>query len=178
MIFFGLWLKKKKKTGLTIQSQDPIFIMDCQSQPNPLNRIGIRIEQSSYTLVVKCVNVNTFHREISIYTGVTVSVQGWGSQYWHYWVLISTQGLDIRTRKGSRYRYCTDKICTLSDSRRGVSVTVLVRIPRPQCSIIFCHLSCSHNNYFHVESCCWSCTCLNSSVFTFNRFSVNVIAFI
>jgi hypothetical protein len=35
------------KTGLTIQIQNPIFTLDCQSQSNSLNRIAIRIEQSS-----------------------------------------------------------------------------------------------------------------------------------
>ncbi len=35
------------KTGLTIQIQNPILTLDCQSQSNPLNWIAIRIEQSS-----------------------------------------------------------------------------------------------------------------------------------
>jgi len=35
------------KTGLTIQIQNPILPLDCQSQSNPPNWIAIRIEQSS-----------------------------------------------------------------------------------------------------------------------------------
>ncbi len=34
-------------TGLTIQIQNPILTLDCQSQSNPLNWIAIRIEQSN-----------------------------------------------------------------------------------------------------------------------------------
>jgi len=40
------------KTGLTIQIQNPILTLDCQSQSNPPNWIAIRIEQSSNTLHV------------------------------------------------------------------------------------------------------------------------------
>jgi len=36
-----------KKTGLTIQIQNPILTLDCQSQSNPPNWIAILIEQSS-----------------------------------------------------------------------------------------------------------------------------------
>jgi len=32
-------------------------------------------------------------------------------------------------REGSRYPYCMDKVCTLSESQKGV----LVQTPRPQC---------------------------------------------
>ncbi len=34
-------------------------------------------------------------------------------RYQYYW------GLDIRTKGGSRYPYCKDKIYTLSESQRG-----------------------------------------------------------
>ena len=50
-----------------------------------------------------------------------------GSRYSHK----GEGGLGIRTQPGSRYPSCKDKICTPSESRKGVSVTVLVRIPRP-----------------------------------------------
>jgi len=36
-----------KTTGLTIQIQNPILTLGCQSQSNPPNQIAIRIEQSS-----------------------------------------------------------------------------------------------------------------------------------
>ncbi len=35
------------KTELTIQIQNPILILDCQSQSNPPNWIAIQIEQSN-----------------------------------------------------------------------------------------------------------------------------------
>ncbi len=46
-IYEILDLNWNDKTGLTIQIQNPILILDCQSQSNPPNWIAIRIEQSS-----------------------------------------------------------------------------------------------------------------------------------
>jgi len=46
--YFGFGLKWQNwNTGLTIQIQNPILTLDCQSQSNPPNWIAIRIEQSS-----------------------------------------------------------------------------------------------------------------------------------
>ncbi len=41
------YLIEMKKTGLTIEIQNLILTLDCQSQSNPQNWIAIRIEQSS-----------------------------------------------------------------------------------------------------------------------------------
>jgi len=49
IMIFWIWIEMKK-TGMTIQIQNPIFNIDCKSQSNPLNWIAIRIEQSSNTL--------------------------------------------------------------------------------------------------------------------------------
>ncbi len=72
-------------------------------------------------------------------------------RYPYYWVSISVQGLDIRTKERARYPYCTDKICTLSESQRGVSVTVLVRIPRPQCTVLYHVEVFLYDNYYYYK---------------------------
>ena len=55
---------------------------------------------------------------------------------------------------------CMDKSCTLCESLRGVSVTVLAQIPRPQCLVALQHRNksltdeswLSKNIYYNLNS--------------------------
>jgi len=47
LCFFTQWKYQVEKIGLSIQIQNPILILDCQSQSNPPNWIAIQIEISN-----------------------------------------------------------------------------------------------------------------------------------